>query len=389
MLVVFVALVGFCSLGVEVGRVQLVKGELRLAADAAARHAGHTFVATNSVSAARAAAVDCAVDNTADGANPVVLDPAVDVRFGTWDAGTKTFTAATAAGESSATAIEVSARRTAGRGNPVNLTFARMVGRETFDVTATAVARINPSRPGIVGLDSITMSGGAGIGNQTDSFRSKQGTSTTYSRGTISSNGNISVSGNSQIRGDARPGPGKSVTVTGGASVSGSTSPLPKALSYPAESAGAAATSNDNWRVPAANLNSSRDFQLGSNSTLTLPGGTYYFNSVQVGSSGVLNFTGPAKIYITASVQIAGTVSAQDIPSNLRLVMTSTGTEFAMSSSASVHADLYAPLSIYKSSGSATLYGSVVAKVIDMSGAARVLFDESLTVSTPGVSLVQ
>ena len=388
-----VTLTGFCSLAVDLGRVQLAKSELRLAADAAARHAAHTFVATNSVASARAAAVDSADDNTADGANAVVLDPTLDVLFGTWNSATKTFTAAAAGSESSATAVQVTARRTAARGNPVSLAFARVIGRGTADVTARAVARINSRRPGIVGLDSITMSGSSGVGNRTDSFRSKAGPATTYGRGSIWSNGNISLSGNSQIRGDARPGPGKSVTVSGGASLSGSNAPLPKALSYPAEPAGTAATSNDNWRVPSANLNSSGDFAVGSSSNLTLAGGVYHFRTIQIGANGVVSFTGVARVVVTDSVQIAGTVRAKDdVPGNLRLVLTGSATsttDFAMSSDASVHADLYAPLSAFKASGSATLYGSVVAKSIDMSGSARVLFDESLTVTAPGVSLVQ
>ena len=389
MLVVFVVLTGFCSLAVDVGRVYVVRGELQLAADAAVRHGAHTFHDTNSVSAARSAAVDCADDNRADGSNPVVLDPNLDVRFGTWDAATRTFTAATGAAEASATVVQVTARRTAARGNPVNLAFARMLGRATFDVTASAVARINTRRPGIVGLDYVTMSGGAGIGNETGAFSSKNGGSATTAKGTIASNGNISVSGHSQVRGDARPGPGKTVTVSGGGSVSGSTSPLPKALSYPAETAGAAATTNDNWRVSPSYLNGARDLLVG-NVTLPLPGGVYYFNSVQVGASAVLAFGGPATVYITGNVVFAGNVRAHgNVPSNLRLVMTNTATDFAVSSSASVHANLYAPLSVFKASGSATLYGSVVARGIEMSGTARVLFDEMLTVTSPGVTIVQ
>jgi hypothetical protein len=54
-----------------------------------------------------------------------------------------------------------------------------------------------------------------------------------------------------------------------------------------------------------------------------------------------------------------------------------------------MYANLYAPGSAFTMGGSATLGGSVVAKTVTMGGTARVLFDESLTITSPAVSLVQ
>ena len=58
-------LMGFCSLAVDWGRVQVVKTELRRAADAAARYAAPAL--SDGITAVRARAKDSADDNTADG----------------------------------------------------------------------------------------------------------------------------------------------------------------------------------------------------------------------------------------------------------------------------------------------------------------------------------
>ena len=171
--IALVALCGLASLAVDVGRVLLVKAELRQAADAAVRHAAHGL-AQYDIATARAYAVDCADDNTADG-TPVAVHAQQDVDFGTWNASTRRFTQLHGVNLASANAVRVTARRTAARNSAVRLYFAPLVGFPTADVTVTAVARINVRLPGLVGLDSITMSGSSGGGNNGNSYRSKDG----------------------------------------------------------------------------------------------------------------------------------------------------------------------------------------------------------------------
>ena len=391
-LAVLVSLTGFCSLAVDVGRVQLVRTELRMAADGAARHAAQTFLATGNATTARAAAVDSADDNHADGSRPVVLDGTQDVRFGTWDAASRQFNAAAAGAESTATAVEVTVRRTAARGTAVNLAFARMIGRSTSDVTVKAVARINTRRPGIVGLDYITMTGAAGVGNVTNSFRSKAGAfgagTTTYGRGTIASNGNITLAGNVTINGDAKPGIGMAVNTSGSASVTGSRAALARALTYPMPQAGSVATSNNNASIPGAYIDGGLDMTV-AGVNLTLPAGTYYLDDLTVASSGTLNFSGPASIYLTGNLELKGTLNTNGAnPANLQ-VFGLTSATVDLTSSTHAYMDVYAPQSAFKMSGSSVLLGSVVAKSVTLSGNANVIFDESLTVSLPAVSLVQ
>src|SRR5437764_13345946 len=100
--IAFACLVGFCSLAVDVGRVMVGKGERQLAADSAARYA-ITGMSGGYV-AARDRAVAAAADNKADGAT-VVLDPNLDVEFGTWDPYARVFTALAGARRDTATTV--------------------------------------------------------------------------------------------------------------------------------------------------------------------------------------------------------------------------------------------------------------------------------------------
>src|SRR4051812_1333616 len=84
MTVIMIAMCGFASLAVDLGRVQVVKAELRCTADASARAAAAVLPDT---AAASALAIEYASSNAADGA-PVTLDPSADIEFGTWDSKT-------------------------------------------------------------------------------------------------------------------------------------------------------------------------------------------------------------------------------------------------------------------------------------------------------------
>src|SRR5687768_1700607 len=92
--VIIAVLVGFCSLAVDVGRVQTAKIELQRTADAAARAAAGSLA--DGVSDAEDAAVEYAAANDADG-EAVELDPAADIEFGTWDTEDHTFAVLTGA----------------------------------------------------------------------------------------------------------------------------------------------------------------------------------------------------------------------------------------------------------------------------------------------------
>src|SRR5438093_1359388 len=109
-MIIMTALAGFVSLGVDWGRIQLIKTQLQRAADSASRAAASQI--SNGITATQNTAVTWASYNTADG-TAVVINPTTDVEFGTWDPVGRTFTVLSGASRTSANAIRVWARRTA------------------------------------------------------------------------------------------------------------------------------------------------------------------------------------------------------------------------------------------------------------------------------------
>src|SRR5205823_5362436 len=177
--------------------------QLRCAADAAARAAASSV---SSSSTARSLAVQYAAANKADG-SPIIIDPNTDVEFGRWNKTNHTFTVVTGSSLISANAVRVTCRRTTARGNPVHLLFASMIGQETCDAQASAIATLATSNYGIVGLDYVKMTG-----TTHDAYWSSSGNNAPV--GAVASNGNITLVGGATIYGDASPGPG--MTATGG-----------------------------------------------------------------------------------------------------------------------------------------------------------------------------
>lgn len=132
-----VVLIGFVSLAVDLGRVQLAKTELRAAADAASLYAAAGL--SQGVTAVQNRAVAAGAENKVDGTS-LVVDPANDVAFGTWDAATRSFAVLTGSARSSATAVQVSTRRIAARNTHIPTPLASIVGRPGVDVQAVAIA---------------------------------------------------------------------------------------------------------------------------------------------------------------------------------------------------------------------------------------------------------
>src|SRR5262245_22455234 len=166
--IVIIVLFAMASLGVDLGRVQLAKTELRQAADAAAR-AGAAGMNT-SIDQANTDACAVAAANNADGAS-VTLVAKEDIKFGTWDPDACTFTVLTGSAQSTANAIRVTARRTSARGNAVQLFLAKLIGRSSIDISASATATAAGSGDyGLIGLKYIKMGG-----NTSDSYYSPDG----------------------------------------------------------------------------------------------------------------------------------------------------------------------------------------------------------------------
>jgi Flp pilus assembly protein TadG len=369
-IILLTALIGMASLGVDYARVQLAKTELQRAADAAARYAALTL--SSGTATARSNAVDCAAQNTVDG-QPLVLDPNLDVEFGTWRASTKTFIPSAG---SSVDSVRISAHRTAARGNAIPLTMAAVIGRSTCDVNVTSIAQVK-SGFGLIGLDSIDISGNA----NTDSYNSVNGmysAAVARNGGNVASNGNITISGGGIVNGDAHPGAGKSVLLSGGAVVTGSQAPLTQTLSFPAPT-----LPGSYFSVGALSV---------SSGTYYVPAGDYYCTSLSISNNATFYCLGPVRVFCSGPINISGGYCStyQNRPANLQFLMLN-NSAVTLSGQANFYATIYAPLSPVYQSGAADVYGSIVGKSLNFSGTwdGGVHFDESLGTGGTTISLVK
>ena len=359
-MIMILGLCAIASLAVDYGRVQLVKSQLRCAADASALAAGDVML-TDPVGA-RTAAIQIARANKAEN-TPVTLDATQDVEFGTWEPGSKQFSPLGSALLSSANAVRVTARRVTARGNPVDLPFAKLIGMNTCDVSASAIASASVTGFSVVGLNYVKLSGGAVTGSNA-------------SPASVASNGDITLTGGSSIVGSAHPGVGHTYK-SGTTRVTGSTDPLSAPLVYPNGDPKDSKTNNNNVRGPSFAMKSGA-FNISGSQQVTLQPGVYYFANFTMSGGTKLTLTGPTVIYCSGKFTCSGSVvnNYNNNPQSFRVIMVPNGTmapgKVELSGSSGLYADVYAPQSPIVISGSGHLYGSLIGKSIDQSGSATI-----------------
>ncbi len=341
MVVALVALCGLVSLAVDFGRVQLAKAELQTTADAAARAAAAGLMVSADQARYEAAAIARA--NTCDGTR-VELDKMADVEFGQWDKQRKVFTAVGGFEEDGATAVRVTARRLGSRKTAIPLTFARVVGAEECDVSASAVATVfRGNIVGFVGLEGVRAGEGSVFASY-DSSRTKhpeQGLG--GDGGCVASNGAI-IGSSSQIRGNVVLGDLGSVS---GCVVSGNVDRISGAIPAPAMAA---------WSPKANPGGIARQYVV--NGEATLPGGTYYLRSLTI--RGELSFSGAATVYVNGNVRIdGGMVAWNRVPSNLKIRQIGAGRSFRDASGTDMElvAEVEAPGSDFVANGKLLFLG--------------------------------
>lgn len=367
--------IALAALVVDLGRAVLAQTQLQAVADGAALYgAVGLFDGTASAKALSAGGY-----NKIDGASFAIRSS--DVQTGNFSGGVFT------AGGSPTNAIRVSAHYTQARGLGLTPYFGSIVGFGKLDLNATATATSTPMDDvGIVGINFVTMSGGA-----EDSYNSALNpagyvSSPTY-KGTVESNGNIGLSGGAQINGDALAGVGMTVSLSGSTTtVTGRSGNLTAPLSFANASAGSAVTTNANTNASSSYYNANtRDLSVSGGKTVTLPGGVYYFNNITLTGNSSMQFTGPATIYATGSVNLSGgtVVTDSNIPRNLQIEVIGGG-NVTMSGGSTFYADIYCPQSAYNLSGGSTLAGRIIALSITQSGGSNIEYDQSLNVLPAG-----
>lgn len=366
------ALFGFCSLGADYGRVQLVRSELQRAADATARAAASAI--PSGITAVQDIAVAYGALNLADGA-AVTIDPATDVEFGTWNSSNTTFTVLTGASRASANAIRITARRTAASGNAVPLLFGKLIGIESCDVRVSAVCQYTAATgTGFVGLNEIEMGNNATI-YAYNSNSGNPGGSNLLPSARIGGNGSIDFGNNADIYGDIIKGPSADVDHGNHFYISGSQTTQSSNLAYTATESSTVASSGSITR--------------GNNSTLTLSAGTYCYSNVTFGNGGTINCTGPVTLYITGDLNAGNnfTISAyQNKPANVRLRFVGSA-DLDTGNSPDIEAEIYLPGGDVELGNNAILKGSVVAKKLELGNNANLYYDTALGSTGSGGSI--
>jgi hypothetical protein len=352
-----------------------VKGELQNAADSAALAAAQAL--PDGPGQVRLAAQNVAASNSAaNNAVALQVGQSQDVELGDWDDETRIFTPLSGSSENEATAVRVNCHLRADRGTQLNLFFAPVIGTDSMNLRAVAVACLDVVKCGrFVGLDSAVVTSG-----YVDSYDSSKGTYQSQNpgdQGNVCSNGDISIQ-NATVNGNASPGEGYAVNVSGQGSVSGSTDPHKKLLEGPPVDPGNASSYNDNDLIDPMWFDDFGNLKIPANKSLTLPGGVYFF-SKDFTVNGTLTFTSPATIYIQGKVSISGQglINESQMPGNL-LVYPLSDTNVTLSMNNSFYGVVYAPLAQLTVTGNADYYGAALAKSLKLVTSGGVHYDEAL-----------
>jgi hypothetical protein len=371
LLVALTALVGVASLAVDWGHVQLVKGELQRAADAAAR-SGAIDVAIFQTGSVRTDVLASVRQNPVDGA--VLADNAVDVEVVQWDPTTRTYQRNVTPGN----AVMVTVYRTADRGNPVPMMFAGLIGKRTCDVKASTIVAGSAISPlGFQGLNGVTFKNNAFLGSYDPTVNTAPTQSSASDNAVLGSNAVIYRANNTTVRGDVMLGAGGSATGT--ISQSGSVKQLGYALPEPWV---------PRWQPTANPGGVPKSYNVNSNTVL--PGGTYWFVSLTISAN--LSFAGPATVIVKGDVVLDAALTAYNkIPANLTIYQLGTGRTFGDSASNSldITARIIAPGSDFSSRNNGTFRGAGVFNTITIKNNWEFYYDETLGTAIGGQHVEQ
>ena len=377
--VLLTALFAMVAFAIDYGYIFHVRTELQRTADACALAAVQRLPdEPNAIAAAQLVAEE----NKASAGVDLSVG---DVRFGTWDRDTATFTP----GTFEPNAAEVTVERSAAKGNAVRLFFAPVLGTTETDVSATAIAIYDNNFCGpLVGIEWVSVPGGPRV----DSYRSGEGSYYTQSardNGSLCSDGPIGLAGNPLVSGDANAGRGHHTTLEGSSIVTGNTTPRLRPLNMPDVDASEYEYDNDNAGLPGIQkgnslvspLDANGNFLVDGKTTYDLPPGTYYFHNLTLTGQSTLRISGPTTIYLTGSVDTSGgrLINDTQIPSNFQLLMEGGANSTAIvTADADLYAVIYAPKTAVETRGSAAFHGVAVGKTLLVTGDGAIHYDEDL-----------
>ncbi len=214
----------------------------------------------------------------------------------------------------------------------------------------------------------------------------KNGSVATNAKGT----GSISVMGQSEVYGNASVGPGGNpttdITLSGQGEITGTKGAVSEKKDMTAKQA------------PTGGI------PLTLSGTMTIPGGTYRVDSVNLAGQNVVTLNGDVTLivdhtfktagqskllinegasltmYVAGNIDMAGQgiVNQNQKPEKVQVYGTDTCTDVKLAGQSVLYAALYTPKAVATFTGQADIFGSVVTKKITVTGQGSIHYDESL-----------
>jgi hypothetical protein len=110
-----------------------------------------------------------------------------------------------------------------------------------------------------------------------------------------------------------------------------------------------------------------------------MPGGIYYFTSINISGDTSVSVTGPSTIYVDGGnvvISGQGVINGSSQPANLGIY--STGSSINLSGQSAYYGTIYAPTAAVTLTGQTDLYGAIVCGSSVDTGQASVHFDLAL-----------
>ena len=377
--VTIVVLLLFSTLAVDLGFVRAVCGDMQNSADAAAL-AGATALQE--------------FGEAKDADAPVVKERAREVielmhdsqgfsepgnqtiEVGTWNPKTGEFLSIASSGTNRPFAVRVVSVR-----DNTPLFFAAVMGKYKTRVVREAIAQGSGYCDGIWGLRGVRVIGSI----VTDSYESNSGSydaSDAGDDGDLCSGRALRISGASEINGDAMAGMGYAVEINGGAAdITGFTSSNSMDITGPTVDPGSAEYVNNNNRIGSTSGGRSAwkggGIELNANDNLTLPPGTYYFDSITMRSGATITIVGETTIYVEGAVAAAGAGIVNRTGSPSKLSVYSMGTSFQIGGTYDFYGSVLAPKADVVVYGDSEWYGRLIGGTVLMRGNAEFHVDKS------------
>ena len=126
--------------------------------------------------------------------------------------------------------------------------------------------------------------------------------------------------------------------------------------------------------------------QISGNKTVTVPGGTYWYDQIKITGNGRLNFTGPTELYLSGKLEVGGNGigTANNIPGNLLVYGQGIssgipgGGDIRFTGNAAFYGAVYAPTAKVEIKGNGSVFGALVGEEVENVGNAAVHYDEAL-----------